>query len=568
MKFLRPILFLSSILTFSLFSETPQIAYLGLDGYKELKQHALYLMQQNQIDESFDKYLEYVKHSGRHDFEVLRQMGLALLQKGIGSDDRQVFLMSLFGAGLSGSMRSLEILEKGIAHPDPQMQLISLHFLSMIQDDKTKELFNRAMSSDYLAIRMEAALCMARGKHPHAIGQIEGLMYRLPPVFKPYFPSLFALLGTSDASQTLRRLMEDPDPQTRIESILQAAKLQRDDFLPSLRKRLTHSHIAEVEAAIFAVSLLQDSHSIKRLERLTNSPTDTLSLAASLALFRLGDHSHVDKITQLAKKNNLFAIAALQEIEEGKEILFTLSQSQDLQVRMNAAISLLKLKDERCVSPLLEILILNSKDLAFYPFHSVGRTFAAIKALPSAQVRSNDQTVDLSYSLAMREGFLKDAMQLKETAFLNIVRTIFEKGQTDLIPGATALLENLQTENAIALLKAGTYSSFPLVRGYCHLSLFRLEEEGPSEEYLQQWVMNQKETELIQFKEIVSWKYRLQENVYAISPEETSRLFIDTFLSLVSRREEKSITFLLKAIQQGNPYNRYALMGLLMKSTE
>src|SRR5438105_7878991 len=43
----------------------------------------------------------------------------------------------------------------------------------------------------------------------------------------------------------------------------------------------------------------------------------------------------------------------------------------------------------------------------------------------------------------------------------------------------------LQTPEAIALLKYGCGKlTFPLIRDYCHLALFRLKEEGPYEEYL------------------------------------------------------------------------------------
>ena len=187
---------------------------------EEVKLHSLYLMQQNQVGESFERYREFSELSGRHDFEVLQQMGLILFSKGIQSSDPQTFLMTLFGAGLSGSSGAIEILERGLNQSDPQVQMLALHFIAKFDDDKTNDLLNEAMSSEFLAIRMEAAFYMAQRKHPLAVGQIEGLMFRLPPVFKAYFPPLFALLGTSDATQALRRLIEDPDPQLRVESIL------------------------------------------------------------------------------------------------------------------------------------------------------------------------------------------------------------------------------------------------------------------------------------------------------------------------------------------------------------
>lgn len=544
-------------------------ALFAKDDLEEIKLHALYLMQQGQTEQSIERYREFVDLKGRGDFEALQQMALILLQKGIQDPDPQAFLMTLFGAGLSGSNLALDILEKGVSHPDPKIQMLALHFIAKFDDDRSADLYNKAMGSDYLGVRMEAAFYLAQCKHPHAVGQIEGLMYRLPPAFKPYFPPLFALLGTNDALCTLKRLIEDLDSNTRIESILHAARLGRDDFLPLLRKRLTHTHIAELEAVIFAIAALQDSHSIPKLKKLSQSTTDTIRLAASIALHRLGDRSAVPNIETLAKQSNLFAINALGSITETEETLLPLLASSDLQVRSNAAIALLQRRDSRCIPVLTEILIDDARDLAFHPFMSVGRTLSAIKAVPSAELRSKDPTLDLSYSLAMREHYLREAVHLPEKDFLKLIQKIFSCYQNDLVPTAISLLESLQTDDAIALLKDGSQKlASPLIRSYCHLALYRLQEEGPHEDYVTNWIAHQKDGELIQLKQLLPWKFRLDQADYSLTPEETSRLLIETFLSIASRRDEKSIAFLLDAIQSGNPYNRYALMGLLMKATE
>jgi HEAT repeat protein len=538
-------------------------------GDEEIKLHALYLMQQNQIEEAFARYREYSEQSGRHDFEALQRMGLILLQKGIQTADPQVFMMTLFGAGLSGSAGALEILETGLSHPDPQIQLLALHFIAGFDDDRTGDLLNRAMSSDFLSTRMEAAFYLAQKKHPHAVGQIEGLMFRLPPIFKPYFPSFFALHGTSEATLALRRLIEDPDIQVRIESILNVAKGGRDDFLPLLRKRLTHAQIAELEAAAYAVGALKDGASSAKLKKLALSSIDSVRLAAALALFHLGDRAHIPAILEMAEKKNLFAIAALGEIEDSEKVLSELAESADLQVRINAAAALLQRRDPRCRAALSEILIEDGRGLAFHPFSSVGRTQMAIKAIPSAELRASDPTLNLGFSLAMREHYLREAIHLPEEHFLKLAQIIFAKQQNDLVPALIALLENLRTDGAVALLKEGAKKiASPLIRDYCHLALFRLNVEGPYEEYVSHWVMRQKHEELIRLRPLLPWKFRLEQSDYTLSPEETSRLLIESFLSIANRRDEKSIAFLLEAIQFSPPANRYALMGLLMRATE
>ncbi|HEX2582725.1 MAG TPA: hypothetical protein VHL30_01265, partial [Chlamydiales bacterium] len=426
-----------------------------------------------------------------------------------------------------------------------------------------------AMSSDYLSTRMEAAFYLALRKHPHAVGQIEGLMFRLPPMFKPFFPSLFALIGTNDATAALKRLIEDSDPQVRVESILQVAHLGRDDFLPLLRKRLSYSHVAELEATVFSIGALKDSSSIPKLKRLAAISADSVRIATSLALAELGERSSFSQIEELAKKKNLFAIAALGRVSGYEEVLADLVQSSDLQVRINASIALLQRKDPRCLPVLSEILVADSRDLAFQPFNSVGRTITVFKGIPSAELRAKDPTIDLSFSLAIREHILRESIHLPEESFLHLARHLFNRQQNDLIPTLIALLENLQTDGAKDLLKNGTSRvTSPLIRDYCHLSLYRLKEEGPHEEYMTRWIMQQKDAELIRLRPILPWKFRMEQSDYALSPEETSKLLIDAFFSIASRRSEQSVAFMLEAIQHGNPINRYALMGLLMRATE
>ena len=368
------------------------------------------------------------------------------------------------------------------------------------------------MSSDFLSTRMEAAFYMSRRKHPLAVGRIEGLMFRLPPLFKPYFPSFFALLGTSEATSALKRLLEDTDSQVRIESILNIAKTGRDDFLPSLRRKLSHSHIAEIESTIFAIGALKDSASLQKLKKLSLSPVESIRLAASLALIQLGDRSRIPEIIQMAGRHNLFAILSLGNITDTEETLAELIQSNDFQVRLNAGIALLGRRDPRCLPILREILISDTRDLAFHPMGSVGRTLSAFKAVPSAELRAKDPTIDLGYSMALREHFLREAQHLPEETFLTIARTIFQKQQNDLVPTTITLLENLRTPGAIALLKEGTKKiSAPLIRDYCHLSLYRLKEEGPYEEYVNHWVLQQKTAELIRLRPLLPWKYRMEQ---------------------------------------------------------
>ena len=538
---------------------------LAASSENDSKRHALYMMQNSDIETALQTYQGYFAKSGHHDFDVLQRMGLVLFQHGIHSEDPSIFSMTLFGAGLSGSTGALEILEKGLTHPDPQIQMIALHFIAQSQDDQTDELLNRAMSSDFLSTRLEAAFYMAQKKHPRAVGQIEGLMFRLPPIFRPLFPSLFALIGTSEATAALRRLLDDLAPQVRIESILNIARLGRDDLLPLLRKQLTHNNIAELEASVYAIGTLKDSSSLVRLKKLALSPSENVKIAAILALYALGDRSNLDRLIALAQSRNIYAITALGQIPGSEDALADLTHSSDLQIRLNAAISLLQRRDERCLRGIEELLIRDDRDLAFYLLPSIGRTIAIWKAIPSAELRSKDQTLDLSLSLSMREQVLRESVYLPQPEFLKIAQLLIEKQQNDLIPCMITLLKNLRTPEAIDLLKKGcSQLNAPFIRDYCHLALFDLKEEGPYGEYIKHWVIHQKDAELIRLRPMLPWKMRLDSN-YTLTPDETSRLLVEAFLAIAA---DRNIDFLVEAILKGNPQNRYALFGLLMRATE
>lgn len=531
----------------------------------ETKRQALFMMQSADIETSLKNYQTYCSKSGQHDFEVLQKMGMVLFRHGIQSDDSTIFTMTLFGAGLSGSSGALEILEKGLVHPDPQIQMIALHFINQINDDKTNELLNRAMSSDFLSTRMEAAFYMAQKKHPRAVGQTEALMSRLPPLFRPLFPQLFAMIGTKDATQSLKRLFDDLDPQVRIESVLNIARLGRDDFLPLIHKRLTHDNIAELEANVYAIGLLKDSPSFSKLKKLAHSPSENVQIAAILALHQLGDRSDLSNLIRLTKKNNLFAIASLGQISGTEDTLAELIESNDIQTRINAGIALLQRRDVRCVNAIREILATDARDLAFYLSPSLGRTISIWKAVPSAELRSKDPTLDLSLSLSMREQLLRETVYLPQEDFLKLAKYLIDHQQNDLIPCLISLLVDLRTSEAIELLKIGcSKHTSPLIRDYCHVALFNLKEEGPYDEYIKHWVLHQKDASLIRLRPMVPWKMRLESN-YTLTPDETSRLLIEAFIAFATNRK---IDFLVDAILQGNPQNRYALFGLLMRATE
>lgn len=533
------------------------------------KLHALYLMQADKIDAAIEKYQEISKKEGP-DFEILRQMSLLLMKHGVKTKDAESLLLSIYGAGLAASSSSLEILEQGLFVEDPQIQMMALYFIAQMNDDYCDDLLQKAQSSSFLSTRIEACFHMAIKKHPLATAHIQALMQHLPPMFLPYFPPLFALVGTGEAIAILHKLLEDPMPAVRVEAIHSLVQFGRDDFIPLIRKSLTHSDIAEKEASAYALGLLKDTSSHTELKKLSSISSENVRLAALKALYLLGDYSAKEEIERMAREHNLFAIFSLGDIPGSEDLLAQFLYSTHLPSRLNAALALLQRKDKRCMPMLREIFLADTRDLAFQPASSIGRAHHCIRVISSATQRSKkDPFFDADISLAMREHFLSQAFHLEEEAFLSLAKTIFDAKQNDLIPRLIHLLEMLSSEKAVLLLKEQTQKiGAPLIRNYCNLALFKLKEEGPYEENLIHWIMRQKDNYMIRLRPMLPIKSRKEISEYSLSAEETSRLLIDSYAALASRQDQKSIDIVLNALKIGNEKNRYALAGLLMRATE
>lgn len=534
------------------------------------KEHVAYLMQSNEIDASISLYEKYKKELGRHDFEILVHMASIILEQGIRNPDVTVQLSSLYGTAFATMNSSLNILEQGIKSQNFETQLAAIQLLAHMHDDRGDELLTKAMASPFLMARMEAGFHLASRKHRKAAGHIEALMYKLPEEFWFYFPQFFALIGTSDSIDMLKKLMEDRISMTRVEAILCAARFGRDDLLPKIRAHATHLNHDEQEASASALGMLKDSKSIPQLKRLSKSVSIPVKLAALRSLYLLGDTQALLPIFDLAHQHDLFAIALLGELPGGEEVLAPLLKHENIHVRFNAAFSLLRRRDARCLSAIEEFLLRNTKDLGFQPYSSIGHSLTSWKVVPSMQHHVKNLPFDLAaLSLQMREQMLVGCLELPEPDFLKIAEKIFQYRELDLIPLLVQLLENHHTEATTHLLKKNAeHAGAPLIRTYCNLALYRLKEKGPYEERLRHWISRVQSQEMIRFRPTLPWHLRKNATPYELTPEESTRLLLEAYQALAERHDEKGIEILLQGIKEGHPKNRYALAGLLIHTLQ
>lgn len=529
--------------------------------------HIYYLIHNNRLETALDHYQEYVNHHGRHDTEFLQNLGLSVLMQGAKANDPETMMMAIFGAGIAMNERALDILIRAVNNPHPQLQYIALNFLARCQDDIADRSLLSALRSNNLLIRLEAAKLIALKKLPNATLLIESLMNKVDRALIPLFPQLFAAIGDTDAIKILRRLLAHPDEEVRVEAVLGAAKAKRDDLLPKIQILAGQHSYALQEACAYAFGCFKDESTVPTLLKLSQSPMPQVRLQALLALHDLDRASAAEEIQKMAAKGDLFAIAALGDVPGSQDLLYKLTSSDQPHVRLNAVLGLLKLKDPRCRKFLRSILLRDQRDLAFVKMSSQGNSLDYWRAQPSTRQNYEDFSIDLELSQHFREAVLSSTVEMSEELFYPAIETIFAEQQSDLVPLAVGLLESLHTPKAVEILK--NYQQrpgAPLIRTYCTLGLYRLNEEGPYAEQLCQWVKKQADNDLIQLRPIVPWEYDGELTSYQIMPHETSRLLVEAFEAFAQKQDDRGVDALLDAVRNGNTKNKYALAGLLMRA--
>lgn len=532
-----------------------------------LSAHVMYLIQTKNTEHAIETYLKHHTDASKHNFDLLHQMAMTILEQGSQSKDPHDLLRTMFGVGIASNTQSIPILEKGLNSPSLQTQLASINFLSQLQDDLADELLLKALYSPFLFVRLEAAYHLASKKK--GLEQISMLMHKIDEDLLPLFPKLFTMIGNADATKQIKLLLASNNSNICLSTILSIIEHHRDDFLSQIHILSTQHSSPQQEACALAFGAFKDSLSIQKLKNLSLSPVENVRIAAYKSLYLLGYHEYRKNLEETALKENLFAIDALADIDESIPSLRLLSKSTQIQTRINATMALLKHRDQNCLPGLMEILIRDIRDLAFLPQQSPGKGMSILKAIPSARenLRNNPYAFDIS--LNAREEILKQAFLLPEKYFLFIAEELFQAKQYDLIPNLVKLLENLQSSSAIALLK--TYQQnpgSPLIRDYCNLALFRLKEPGPYRSNIIKWLHHHQNTELILFRPIIPRNLHTPTSSYELTPIETSRLLIETYSALAKNRDEKDIEALLHALNQATPKNRYTLAGLLSRAIE
>lgn len=530
--------------------------------------HIPYLCQKGHLEKAVNLYLEASKD--KHQTEILTQMALNILEKSSYSKELEEQLITLYGIGIAKISDRMGFLKTCIRSSQPSIQLGAIYLLGELHDDETDELLTEAMSSPYFPVRMEALFRLCAKKSRHSLSYLESLKNLLPDEYGFFFPDLYAMIGSTDAMNAFKALFTSLHLPVRIAAISSTAKYGRDDFLPMIRIAATHSNPAEQESAAFALGELNDLHSEKKLKELSCSKYEDVKLASALALVKLGHHEHELTIKKLALKGNPFAIVHLKDLPDCEDLLSELAYSSDSITSLNATVALLSLKNKKALSSLKRILLKLPDNDGYVPIFSLGRTLYAWKWMPAAQSNPKYKNSNLSaISMQFKEELLIRSIELGDESFIELANDILQSDKLELIPTAIRLLENIQSSEVVEMLKKNAQKpGSPMTRGYCLLSLYRTSNDEEAKKQFFQFIENGFQHQLIQFRPMLE---RTAENIYEqyeLTPVSQSRLLLESYEAMATKRDPKAIEHILYALRDGHEANRPALAGLLLNAVQ
>lgn len=540
--------------------------------YPLMKSQILYLMSKGNEVGAINKYREFVKKTGDHNFKLLREMCLVMIENAVSWGDEQDSLRALIAMEIAQEDSFSHHLGKLIQSRYYPVQAKTLSLLKGINNEYSEMLIKSCLSSNFIMLRLEALSILVQKHHESALGQVEALMNMVHKHYHPIFVDFYALAGTKYAISVLKKMINDQDLNLNLATIMATRQYQIEEMIPNLRHSLTHTSPIIQEAAASALGSFSDQFSVSKLKALTTSGHDETRLAALLALFNMDHTQHKAEIVSLAKNGNLFAIGALAKMKNTEKALREIYFSDDNNYRINSALALLEKKNPVCIPVIRDLISLDSNVFYIEPTYSPGRMFSALKLKPLSTVERKEMIPMLQAQTVMIQNqLLSRTIDLPRKRFMEVIDNIFDRKRNHLIPTAIALLENFDDEEAKNYLKERSKTpGAPFIRTACHLSLWKSTKQEVHKEAVTSWIKQFGKHEMISFEQKNTQNSEKNSHLseYELSLEEKSHLLIQAFLNICLSHEKAGLDSILEAMIDGHEKNRVPLAGVLLKTIQ
>lgn len=477
------------------------------------------------------------------------------------SQDQDAVIMALLAAASSHHPFSRSLSRSLLTSSSPIVQLTAVQALAVLDTSDAASFLIDALRSDYPIVRLEAAWQIAQKRISDAFFHLDALSYKLPPPLLSWMPELFALEGSSSSVHKLHQLLFGTDESVVVETLLAIGRHNISSFEEAVVNFQSHSP-AVLEAVAFSLRNFDSENSRSRLLELSSHQDPCVRIQAALSLTNLGDPSHEEDIIQLSQEGNLFALSALQSIESDIPPLSLGSRSS----KINLAVSLLEKKNCECIPTIVELLCLPNDEILSIS-RSVGESLSYIDVMQFAAFPRDVWPTLHEQSLRIKEALLTQSLELPESDFLAIARSVFASGCIELYPCLIHLLENQRSQTVVDLLREeANRVGAPYNRAFATVALVNLGIETDETNILP--ILDLSRNEQSQ-----PWRFPLP---WMVSPDgttpqqheaATTRLYIEAIDTLAQRASDASQKILTQEVEKAPMYLKPCIVSALLHAS-
>jgi HEAT repeat protein len=536
--------------------EVPNAGELPTPPYAESSNHQITISDEVQVSFSTatveDTVASIEKLQARPDRSRYRphleELSTQLFQKLATSKEPDTVIMTLLATASCHHPLSRTISRALIREEHPIIQLAAVQALSALNTSDADYILTEALRSDYPVIRLEAGWRIACKRTHDAFFHIDALSHKLPDVFHPYMPELFAIEGSLGSLHRLRQLLFDPNEEVIIETLVAIGRHNISTMGPLVVSMEPRSP-AVLEAQAFALRVCDSESARGRLHKLATHTDPCVQIQAALSLIFLHETEYQSTISDLAKSDNLFAIAALGACPDPLTDFKLDNQSQAS--HLNLSLSLLNQKDPHCI-PELKTLLSLPDDQMLYESSSVGHSLSHWDIVSIGAFDAELWPTMKEQSLVAKEALLIQTLELNEASFEDISATVFEEGRVDLYPCLLQLLENQRSEATVQLLRReANRVGAPYNRAFATLALVRLGIENDEQELVSILDFSREKQEQ-PWRPPLPWMafLRGEDKSQSQQAAATAQLYITTIEALAERGTPTSIEFLTKELSR------------------
>ena len=498
-------------------------------------------------------------------------MALVIIENGIAKGSQEDAILSLIALEIAGETSLSHLLGRMVKSSYFPVQAKTLSLLKNQNTAKADNLIESFLTSNFIMLRLEALSILVQKRQSKALGQVEALMNMVHKNYHPVFVDFFAMARTKYALSTLKQMMCDRDLNLSLAAILAAKNHHIEELIPNLRSCLTNTSAILQEGAAFSLGHFKDNLSKDRLQKLSSSKADEVSLAASFALYQLGEKEAGKNIIALAKQGNPFAISLLPKIEGTKTLLHEIYYSEDNAKRIPAALALLELKDPLCLPVINDLITLNTDAYCLEASYSPGRCFSSLHLVATSSLDKRVVESVKGVTSQIQSHLLTRCIDLPRHRAMQAIDRIFQSRYNLMIPVAIGVLENYGDEDAkIYLKEKACLPGAPFIRTSCHLSLWRSTHEKVHQEAIFSWLKEFGKNQMIAFSQKNSNKKEGNFSLpgFDLTLEEKSHLLVQAFLSVAMLRETAGLDCIINAMIEGHEKNQIPLAGVLLKTIQ